>query len=142
MRIDLGDDDPPDISLIALIDCIFFLLMFFMVATSFKHQDESQPLKDLPITLPKAAVSLDKATAQSGVLVLGVDAKGGVYWDRQRVSLTDLRARLHEAAQRNPGQTVRIDGDALAPYQEVLHLLDLCQFEGLTQIAMRAREGR
>jgi biopolymer transport protein ExbD len=142
MRIDLGDDDPPDISLIALIDCIFFLLMFFMVATSFKHQDESQPLKDLPINLPKSAVSLDQATALPGVIVLGVDAKGGVYWDRQRVSLTDLRARLHDAAQRNPRQGVRIDGDALAPYQDVLHLIDLCQFEGLTQIAMRAREGR
>jgi biopolymer transport protein ExbD len=142
MRIDLGDDDPPDISLIALIDCIFLLLMFFMVATSFKNQAEGQPLKDLPIKLPQSAVSLDKATALPGVLVLGVDAKGGVYWDRERVSLTDLRARLHDAAQRNPRQAVRIDGDALAPYQDVLHLLDLCQFEGLTQIAMRAREGR
>jgi biopolymer transport protein ExbD len=38
MRIELGDDEPPEIGLIALIDCIFFLLMFFMVATSFKQK--------------------------------------------------------------------------------------------------------
>ena len=37
MRIELGEDEYPEIGLIALIDCIFFLLMFFMVATSFKH---------------------------------------------------------------------------------------------------------
>ena len=141
MKIDTGHDDEPEISLIALIDCIFFLLMFFMVATSFKHQAEGQPLKELPITLPQSAVSLDKATASPEVVALGVDAKGGVYWGRERVTPVELRRRLHEVALRNPQQPVRIDGDVQAPYQEVIHLLDLCQFEGLTRISMRAREG-
>jgi biopolymer transport protein ExbD len=141
MKIDTGHDDEPEISLIALIDCIFFLLMFFMVATSFKHQAEGQPLKELPITLPQSAVSLDKATASPEVVALGVDAKGGVYWGRERVTPVELRRRLHEVALRNPLQPVRIDGDVQAPYQEVIHLLDLCQFEGLTRISMRAREG-
>jgi biopolymer transport protein ExbD len=39
MRISLGEDEAPEIGLIALIDCIFFLLMFIMVATSFIHPD-------------------------------------------------------------------------------------------------------
>ncbi|MGM9486705.1 ExbD/TolR family protein [Ideonella sp. YS5] len=141
MRIDLGHDDEPEISLIALIDCIFFLLMFFMVATSFKHQAEGQPLKELPITLPQSAVSLDPSMAAPEAVVIGVDAKGGLYWGRERVTPVDLRRRLHEVATRHPGQPVRIDGDVLAPYQEVIHLLDLCQFEGLTRISMRARDG-
>jgi biopolymer transport protein ExbD len=142
MRIDIGDEEQPEINLIALIDCIFFLLMFFMVATSFKHQDDNQPLTELPITLPQSAVSLDKATASPDLLVLGVDAKGGVYWGRERVTKSVLRARLHAAAVRNPAQAVRIDGDTQATYQEIVHLLDLCQFEGLTQVSMRTRNGR
>jgi biopolymer transport protein ExbD len=144
MRIDLGHDrdQEPEISLIALIDCIFFLLMFFMVATSFKHQAEGRPLKELPITLPTSAVSLDRATASPEVVAIGVDAKGGVYWGSERVTPVELRRRLHEVAQRHPDQPVRIDGDVQAPYQEVIHLLDLCQFEGLTRISMRARDGR
>ena len=141
MRIDLGHDDEPEISLIALIDCIFFLLMFFMVATSFKHQSEGKPLKELPITLPQSAVSLDRAAATPEVVALGVDAKGGVYWGRERVTAVELRRRLHDVAQRNPQQPIRIDGDTQVPYQQVIHLLDLCQFEGLTRISMRAREG-
>jgi len=28
------------------------------------------------------------------------------------------------------------------PYQEVVHLLDLCEFEGLTRVALRTRAGR
>jgi biopolymer transport protein ExbD len=142
MRINLGEEEAPEISLIALIDCIFFLLMFFMVATSFKHQAEGQPQKDLPITLPRSAVSLDAASALPDVLVLGVDAQGGLYWERERVSAAALRERLHAAALQHPGRAVRIDGDTQAAYQHVIHLVDLCQFEGLTQIALRARDGR
>jgi biopolymer transport protein ExbD len=142
MRIDLGDEEQPEISLIALIDCIFFLLMIIMGATSFPHQDEGKPLTELPIVLPRSAVSFDKATAAPDALVIGVDAKGGVYWGRERVSQAILRERLHAAAQRNRDQPVRIDGDTQAPYQAVVHLMDLCQFEGLTRIAMRARDNQ
>jgi len=142
MRIDLGPDDEPEIGLIALIDCIFFLLMFFMVATSFKHQAEGQPQKALPIRLPQSAVSLDRQVAAPRTLVVGVDAKGGVYWRNEPVTIAQLRERLHEEALRDPAATVRIDGDTQAAYQEIIHIVDLCQFEGLTHIALRTRAGR
>jgi biopolymer transport protein ExbD len=45
MRIDVGEEEQPEISLIALIDCIFFLLMFFMVASSFQKQAEGKAQK-------------------------------------------------------------------------------------------------
>jgi biopolymer transport protein ExbD len=142
MRIDLGDDDPPEISLIALIDCIFFLLMFFMVATSFQKQAEGKAQPQLPIRLPESAVSLDKAAADASPLVIGVDVKGGVYWGREPVTTVELRDRLHAAALKDPARAVRIDGDAQVPYQDVVHLLDLCEFEGLTRVSMRTRAGR
>ena len=52
MRISLGEEEQPEIGLIALIDCIFFLLMYFMVATSFRHPDGEKPEKDMKIVLP------------------------------------------------------------------------------------------
>lgn len=142
MRIDVGEDEAPEISLIALIDCIFFLLMFFMVASSFQKQVEGKASKQLPITLPQSAVALDKADADPSPLIIGVDVKGGLYWGREPVSTVQLRDRLHAEAQRDPNRAVRIDGDTQVPYQEVVHLLDLCQFEGMTHIAMRTRAGR
>ena len=142
MRIDIGDEEQPEISLIALIDCIFFLLMFFMVASSFQKQAESKAQKQLPITLPESAVSLDKSVADAGPVVIGVDVKGGVYWGRDPVTTVELRDRLHAEAQRDPNRPVRIDGDTRVPYQEVVHLLDLCQFEGLTHVSLRTRAGR
>ena len=142
MRIDIGDEEQPEISLIALIDCIFFLLMFFMVASSFQKQAESKAQKQLPITLPESAVSLDKSVADASPVVIGVDVKGGVYWGRDPVTTVELRDRLHAEAQRDPNRPVRIDGDTRVPYQEVVHLLDLCQFEGLTHVSLRTRAGR
>ncbi len=142
MRIAIGEDEQPEISLIALIDCIFFLLMFFMVASSFQKQAEGKAQKQLPITLPESAVSLDKAVADASPVVIGVDVKGGVYWGREPVSTVELRERLHAEAQRDPGRPVRIDGDTQVAYQEVVHLLDLCQFEGLTHVSLRTRAGR
>ena len=142
MRIDIGDEEQPEISLIALIDCIFFLLMFFMVASSFQKQAESKAQKQLPITLPESAVSLDRSVADASPVVIGVDVKGGVYWGRDPVTTVELRDRLHAEAQRDPNRPVRIDGDTRVPYQEVVHLLDLCQFEGLTHVSLRTRAGR
>ena len=141
MRIAIDEDEAPEINLIALIDCIFFLLMFFMVATSFRHQEDGKPQEALAIDLPRSAVSLSRAAAAADPLVIGVDLKGGVYWGRTPVTTTELRERLHAEAVRDPGRPVRIDGDTQVPYQEIVHLLDLCQFEGLTHVAMRTRAG-
>jgi biopolymer transport protein ExbD len=140
MRIDLAEDEHPEIGLIALIDCIFFLLMFFMAATSFKQAVGDQPLKELPVTLPAAQVSLDRKSAGETPLTIGVDKKGKLYLDGNRVSVQALHDRLRQEASDNPGRPIRIDGDEMARYQDIVHVLDLCQFEGFTRISMRTRQ--
>lgn len=139
MRIDLGDDEQPEIGLIALIDCIFFLLMFFMVATSFKQKEEHRKDKELKVVLPRSAAALERAQAAPDPLVIGVDRDGNVLLGTERVSTQALHDRLREEAARDPARPVRIDGDGRTPYQDIVHVLDLCQFEGLTNIAMHAR---
>lgn len=140
MRIDLGEDEQPEIGLIALIDCIFFLLMFFMVATSFKQQVGEKPPKEMAITLPAAQMSLDRATASASPLIIGVDKHGKLFLDGDRVSVQGLHDRLSQEAARDPDRPIRIDGDEMARYQDIVHVLDLCQFEGFTKISMRTRQ--
>lgn len=139
MRIDLGADEPPEIGLIALIDCIFFLLMFFMIATSFK-QPEAEKQMELPVVLPAAQMSLDRASAAPAPLGIGVDSKGKLYLDGKKVSVQELHDRLKSEAAANPARPIRIDGDEMARYQDIIHVLDLCQFEGFTKIAMHTRQ--
>lgn len=139
MRIDLGHDEPPEIGLIALIDCIFFLLMFFMVATSFRQDEAAKPEKELPVLLPAAQASLE-APGGAGPLVLSIDRQGRVYVDGSRVSVQGLHDVLKREAARNAQRPVRIDGDEQTPYQHIVHVLDLCQFEGLTHISLHTRQ--
>ncbi len=139
MRIELGDDEQPEIGMIALIDCIFFLLMFFMVATSFKQKEQQHKDKAIPITLPRSSATLELADAAPDPLVIRVDRAGQVAIGEDKLSIEALHARLSGEARAQPGRPVRIEGDGNASYQSIVHVLDLCQFEGLTNIAMRAR---
>lgn len=138
MRIDLGDDEQPEIGLIALIDCIFFLLMFFMVATSFKQKEQHKD-KPLPIQLPRSGASLVRSEAAPDALVIQVDRAGAISIGGAVLSTEALHARLRDEAGRQPGRPVRIEGDGRVPYQSIVRVLDLCQFEGLTNIAMLTR---
>jgi biopolymer transport protein ExbD len=139
MRIDLGDGDQPEIGLIALIDCIFFLLMFFMVATSFKQKEQQHKDKPLPIQLPRSGATLVRAEAAPDPLVIRVDRAGAVLIKDEALSTEALHERLRDEARRQPGRPVRIEGDGRVPYQSIVRVLDLCQFEGLTNIAMLTR---
>lgn len=139
MRINLGDEEQPEIGLIALIDCIFFLLMFFMVATSFKQQTEEKKEKALSVNLPAATASLDMVQAEAAPLVIGVDREGIIYVDGKKISTQALHDQLKQEAAKNTNRRIRIDGDQIVPYEHIVHVLDLCQFEGFTNIAMRTR---
>ncbi|MBL8307561.1 MAG: biopolymer transporter ExbD [Rubrivivax sp.] len=139
MRIRLGEDEEPEIGLIALIDCIFFLLMFFMVATSFKQQTEAEKRKELPVVLPSSSASLTAAGAAAEPLVIGVDKAGRFFVDGAPVGTQALHDRLRAEARADPHRRVRIDGDRASAYQHIVHVLDLCQLAGLTHIAMHTR---
>jgi biopolymer transport protein ExbD len=139
VRIELGDDEQPEIGLIALIDCIFFLLMFFMVATSFKQKEQQHKDKPLPIQLPRASATPVRAQAAPDPLVIRVDQAGVVSIGGQGMGTEALHERLRDEARRQPGRPVRIEGDGRVHYQSIVRVLDLCQFEGLTNIAMLTR---
>lgn len=140
MRINLGDDEQPEIGLIALIDCIFFLLMFFMVATSFKQQTEIEKRKELPVNLPSASASLISSAASAAPLIIGVDKTGKFYIDGELTGTQALHERLRTEALSDANRNVRIDGDRFAAYQHIVHVLDLCQLAGLTHISMHTKK--
>ena len=130
----------PEIGLIALIDCIFFLLMFFMVATSFKQQEGQKKEKDVTIPLPTSQASLVRAeAATTEPLVLTVDAQGAVYIANQSSRCRPCTTGCRDEAAKNPARPIRLDGDRRTPYQHIVHVLDLCQFEGLTQVSLHTK---
>ncbi|KJV28438.1 ExbD/TolR family protein [Luteibacter yeojuensis] len=139
MKIDLGEDQEPEIGLVALIDCIFFLLMFFMVATTFKQSEDKQHNRSIPVDLPKAAATFRPEEASSTGVLITVARDGTIYVDGAAITKGQLKDRLHDLAAHDTHTVIRIDGDRRAQFQDVVSVMDMCAFEGLTNLAVHVR---
>jgi len=122
-----------EINLIPMIDIMLILLIFFMVATTIKHSEKS-----LPIELPRSAAAMDQP-ASEGMFVVGVDAFGNKYIGSEKVTTSLLHDRIRSAAERDTTQPVRIDADRKTPYEQIVEVIELCQFEGLHNVRLHTR---
>ncbi len=136
MRFNVSDDEGTEIQMTPLIDCVFLLLIFFLVATVMKKIE-----KELPVELPRSAAAMEMAQ-QEDILIISIDAAGNYYLGATPISLEILHSRLRETAKTNPNRRIRIDGDRRAPFQSFVHLMDLCRFEGLKNVGVHTKSER
>lgn len=123
---DDGGDEGCEPNMTPMIDCVFLLLIFFLVATVVKKTE-----KEVEVNLPDAVHAVDTKYAEDKRLVIGIMANGDVCLDGEPVGIEKLHAKLRDVARNAPQTHIRIDGDQQAPFQSVTHVLDLCAFEGL-----------
>jgi biopolymer transport protein ExbD len=137
MRIKKPDDEPFEIMLIPMIDCMLVIIIFFLVATTLKNKQ-----KELPLDLADAASALT-VVQPPDVLVIGVNKLGQVYLgDDNTIEPVDnerLHQKLREVARTNPNRKVRIDADRNARFLDVARVVDLCAFEGLHHVGLHTR---
>lgn len=125
MAIRDEDDSQPDVQLTPLIDCVFLLLIFFLVSSQLKKVE-----KRLEVDLPDAqAVKTYKETPD--VISLGVSARGSLYVNARPVGPGGLLDALAAAKAERPGCRVVLDGDVHAPFRSVVQALDACAMQGL-----------
>ncbi|MDG4548872.1 MAG: biopolymer transporter ExbD [Candidatus Contendobacter sp.] len=123
--------EEPDLNLVPMIDIVLVLLIFFMIATSLRHESK------LEIRLPESASQpLPGNLAQ---LEIDIDAGGRYAVNGQTLGIADapaaLKAALHAAAQgRELPLIVRADGRT--PHQAVVTVLDIAGQLGLKQLAI------
>lgn len=79
----LDDEQSPDIDLSPMIDCIFILLIFFIVATVFVEESGVQASKP---DAAAAATTLEEDTT----LVLQITAENEILLDGREVALADV----------------------------------------------------
>jgi biopolymer transport protein ExbD len=125
--------------LIALIDCIFFLLMFFMVSTSFSQQTATQGQRELSVVLPEASANLDANAQAEKIIAISIDKKGGLFLQGEPISISKLQTYLKSISQENKQTLIELAGDENVSYKYIIRVIDLCQFEGLTNIALQTR---
>jgi len=107
------------IPLAPLVDVVFLLLVFFLVATNFIDRE-----KDLTVSLPRGS-----GAAQAGRLerlLVNVRSDGTVLLGARPVSREELYRALVEAVRANPSLPVVLRGDKTASHGEIVGVLDVC----------------
>ena len=123
--------EDPEVSMSPLIDAVFLLLIFFLVATMWKKDK-----KDINIDLP-VSTSAEKLKPEDENVVIGITEEGDFYLDGVASSLQELYDELVQVAVITPDIRIRLDVDQNAPFHRVVEVMDLCQFRGLDNIGIR-----
>ena len=136
MQIDLREDEGLEVQMAPLIDCVFLLLIFFLVATTLKKIDE-----ELPLELPNSAAAIDVQQPDE-YLVVAIDKNQNFYVDGTPVSLGLLQGSLRTKAEENPKVKIRLDIDQNVPFRKVMELYDILEFEGLKYVGINTRQDK
>ncbi|HVS11554.1 MAG TPA: biopolymer transporter ExbD [Planctomycetota bacterium] len=131
---DADGADEPMFNLTPMIDVVFQLLVFFMVATTFHD-----PERELEIELPRAE-SGSAVEAVPEELVINIFRDGSLSLSGRRVDHAGLREALLRAARRDPKTPVTIRGDGSVHHQDVVRVVDACGTAGLSNLAIGTLE--
>ena len=129
MRIrDLQGEQEEPHNLLSLIDTLFFLVMFFLVATQFKAEEREEGIQ-----LPGLASS----QPLSGVpqqLVINVREDGTPIIGGKAYGSEELRQLLAAVATKEPGRQVLIRADERSLHKHFAGVASLCRRAGIPEV--------
>ena len=123
-----------DDNLVPLINIIFLLLIFFMVAGRITASDV------VPVDAPESSAQTPQAEAD---VILLVSAVGDVYLESQPVDLAVLSELLQERLAQSPDPDafrVQVKVDAALPVENLKTVLGSVRSAGLLQVSLVTRE--
>ena len=142
MRLNYDDEDKVEVEMSPLIDCVFLLLIFFLVTTMMKKWE-----MQIPLSLPSMTSSLSTTRAGEEAVIIAVDEGKNVYQvvghdaysgESHYIPISDLHAFLTEL-RNSEGTEIAIDVAAYrtVPVSTVIEIFDQCQIQGFTRTRVR-----
>jgi biopolymer transport protein ExbD len=146
MRVRKTENEPFEINLIPMIDCMLVIIIFFLVATTLKkkepEKDPHAPKPEIAVVLPDSLAAVSDQSPPD-VFLIGLDQAGRVYLgaDREPADKVRLHREIRRLAHTAGAEgKVSIDADRGARYEDVVRILDLCAFEGLHNVGFHTRK--
>ncbi len=126
------------INLTPLIDCMFLLIIFIMIAARF------EPDTGIAVDLPMAGRSEQTAKAKPERFSVTIDVEGRVYLGPDEVaSMDELRRRIgviREESENPATLVMEIYGDRVTQYGRIVEVMDAAQQAKQQQILIRTKE--
>ncbi len=116
------------IELLPLIDVIFCILTFFLLAAvNFSRQQA------INLDLPQARTSTPQ---MKDMLIVSIDNIGQLYVEKELVTRTVLSAKIEEYKQQNPDGLMVLYASKNTTYREVVEVLDILRQVGGERVAL------
>ena len=123
---------PPEITLTALIDTAFTLLIIFMVTTPLINSN-------LKISLPETKHTA-KADLVADSVLISVDKNKQLYVNDQKVTAANLPSVVTKALAKSKDKIVIVQGDQGVVYKEIIRVVDLVNsVSGVKHVALAAK---
>ncbi len=129
-----GEGEEDEIPMAPMIDMVFLLLIFFMVASHFHS------LERVEIEVPVA----DKAKVPedlSGRRTITVKSDGVIYLGNKPVPLEEVGPAVKKELERLPALKVYLRADRATPHKDVREVMKRCAENGAVEILFAAYEG-
>lgn len=107
-----------------LIDCIFQLLIFFMLSSTFLTPA-------IQLTLPSATAGTSQNELE---IIITLSESGDVYLNKMPTSLIALESELKRLLEKSEKKSVTIRGDENMPYSAFLDALDITKRSGAIHV--------
>jgi biopolymer transport protein ExbD len=119
---------------VALTDIIINMFIFFFITFSFLATFHRSNEGQVDVNLPKAA-SATPPTEKKGLSV-NLTKEGGLFLDRQPMTVEQLKARFQAEKATGAEITVIVRADKEVSHGRVVEVMDLARTEGLSRLAI------
>lgn len=130
MKMLCSEDDSQGVRIAPLIDIVFLLLIFFLVATTFYEAE-----KDITIRLAGATEGQERSQTPELVTV-NITEAGAMIVSQRLYTLDQLETHLQDARKRNPNVAVILRCDRRARHAEFVSALNICERTGISRVSV------
>jgi len=117
--------NPPAVIIVSLIDVLIVVLIFLMVATSFKQHPA------LRLALPESKQTAQPGASENNLIVTVARQQPYFYVDARPVTLDKLQEELKAGVARNAKITLSIRADTDAPFGQIVKVMDAAKAAGI-----------
>ena len=119
------------LTIMPLIDVVFLLLIFFLIATRFEEEE-----RHLDVVLPSASEAMPLTVEPKEVFV-NIDRHGMFFVNGHKMDAREVQEVLQAAVDNNPlHQSVIIRADKRVSFQPVVTVMNLCNKVGVADYSV------
>jgi len=116
------------INITPLIDIVFLLLVFFMLATSF--------IQKSTIEVNLSSEKTTEVDNKKNNVVLILNKKGLIYLNNKLINVSNIRNEISNIVKKNPKYSVLIKSHKKIPVQKVIRLIEEVRLAGTDNIKL------